>query len=236
MHIRTFTLFPELIEAVNQSSIVGRATQQGLVSFSNINVRNYATDVHKTVDDSPFGGSPGMVLRCQELDAALNKKTPLPGSAVIFFDPSGVIFKQSDARSLSCLQEINFVCGHYEGIDQRIVDKWATHVFSIGDFVLTGGEIPALLVTDAVVRLLEGSLGNAISAQDDSHTDGLLSYPSYTRPQNYEGLCVPDVLTSGNHDAIRKWQRALQLRRTREARPDLFCTAPLSPNDLDLLQ
>lgn len=235
MKVEFVTLFPEMVLDATRHSILGRAQESGIVEFLAHNPRDHATDNHRTIDSKPFGGSPGMLIRCQELDACLRAVNIQAGDAVVFFEPSGALFRQSTAKQLSGVERVILVCGHYEGIDQRMVEKWATHVVSLGDFILTGGELPALIVADAVVRLLPGSLGDAGSLGEDSHADGLLSYPQYTRPQEFAGLAVPDVLVSGDHQAIERWRRTQQLRDTRRLRPDLFCTAPLSLADLELL-
>ncbi len=235
LHLDFVTLFPEVIEGPMRQSIVHRAVEKELCTWKCTNPRDFSQDKHHTVDDSPFGGSPGMLLRCQELHAALESLELPKERRVVVFEPSGERFHQAVAQSLAASSHVVFVCGHYEGIDQRITERWATDVLSLGDFVLTGGELPALVVADAVVRLLGGALGNAGSLAADSHTDGLLSYPQWTRPAEFLDQKVPDVLLSGNHKEIEKWRRAWQLRQTRKARPDLFCTAPLSKDDLSLL-
>jgi tRNA (guanine37-N1)-methyltransferase len=235
MKIEFVTLFPSMVLDATQHSILARAAEAGAVEFRAHNPRDHSTDNHKTVDEKPFGGAPGMLLRCQEMNACLNAAQIQSTDAVVFFEPSGQLFRQSVARELSTHDRILLVCGHYEGIDQRMIDRWGTHVLSLGDFILTGGELPALVVADAVVRLLPGSLGDSASLDEDSHSDGLLSYPQYTRHQDFEGLAVPDVLVSGDHQAIARWRRTQQLRTTRANRPDLFCTAPLSLADLELL-
>jgi tRNA (guanine37-N1)-methyltransferase len=229
------TLFPEVIEGPMRQSIVHRAVEKGLFSWACTNPRDFATDSHNTVDDAPFGGSPGMLMRCPELHAAMESLSLPTQRRVVVFEPSGSRFTQSVAKDLSQASHVAFVCGHYEGIDQRITDRWATDVLSLGDFVLTGGELPALVVADAIIRLLGGALGNAGSLEADSHSDGLLSYPQWTRPADFMGARVPGVLLSGNHGEIHKWRRSWQLRQTRTSRPDLFCTAPLSKEDLTLL-
>ncbi|MBL8087934.1 MAG: tRNA (guanosine(37)-N1)-methyltransferase TrmD [Chthonomonas sp.] len=229
------TLFPEMIGPVLETSIVGRAVRRGDVAYGTVNPRDFATDTHRTVDDRPFGGGPGMLLRAPEMMAAIRSIPSAEGRRIVFFEPSGTMFRQADALRLAKSSAITFVCGHYEGIDQRVLDLCATDVFSMGDFILTGGELPALLIADAVVRTLPNALGSAESLVADSHSDGLLSAPQYTRPEEFEGMRVPEVLLSGDHGKIARWRRQMQLRTTRERRPDLFSTAPLSRDDLDLL-
>lgn len=235
MKVKFVSLFPEMVLGAARHSILQRAEEAGLVAFHAVNPRDFATDLHRTVDDHPFGGDPGMVLRCQEMDLALRSLDLHKGDPVVFFEPWGTRFEQSHAREFSRASSLTLVCGRYEGIDHRMHEKWATHVLSLGDFVLTGGELPALIVADAVTRLIPGVLGSGESLEADSHADGLLSYPQYTRPQNFEGMEVPEVLTSGNHGAIQKWRREQQIKFTRKHRPDLFAKAPLDPADLELL-
>jgi len=235
MKVQFVTLFPEMVLGAARHSILQRAESSGLVGFHAVNPRDFATDPHHTVDDQPFGGDPGMVLRCQEMDLALRSLDLNAGDPVVFFEPWGARFDQGLARSFSQASCLTLVCGRYEGIDHRMHEKWATHVLSLGDFVLTGGELPALIVADAVTRLIPGVLGSGESLDADSHADGLLSYPQYTRPQIFEGMAVPDVLTSGNHKAIQKWRREQQIKNTRKHRPDLFAKAPLDPHDIELL-
>lgn len=235
LRIDFVTLFPEQVQQTLQHSITGRAIETGLVETCARSPREFATDAHGTVDDRPFGGGPGMVLRCAELHATLTALAPDPGTPIVFFEPSGRKFTQSDARRWASGERLVLVCGHYEGIDQRMIDRWATDVISLGDFILTGGELPAMVVADATIRNLPGVLGSADSLDEDSHADGLLSYPQYTRPAEFEGMTVPEVLLSGDHGAIARWRRQKQIQTTRTQRPDLFSSAPLSRDDLNLL-
>lgn len=229
------TLFPEMIEAVVSTSILGRARRAGRVDFQTVNPRDFTTDRHRTVDGSTYGGGPGMLMMVEPLALALRSLNLTPDDVVILFEPSGTRFRQATASRLANSPRIVLVCGHYEGIDQRIHDEFSTEVLSMGDFVLTGGELPAMTVADAVTRLLPEVLGDAQSLVEDSHSDGLLSYPQYAKPSEFEGLSVPEVLTSGDHGKVARFRRQHQVRTTRTQRPDLFCQAPLDVSDLDWL-
>jgi tRNA (guanine37-N1)-methyltransferase len=229
------TLFPEMVLGALAHSITARAQAGGAVAFKAANPRDFATDRHRTVDDTSYGGGPGMVLMAPLVAAALSSLQPDPHTAIVLCDPAGERFDQSAAEALAAKPQVVFLCGHYEGVDERVRTRLATHCYSLGDFVLTGGEIPALAMADAVVRLLPGALGDPESHRDDSFQQGLLGFPLYTRPDEFQGECVPDVLKSGNHGQIARWRRAQQLRRTRDHRPDLFCRASLEESDLDLL-
>ncbi|MDQ2986553.1 MAG: tRNA (guanosine(37)-N1)-methyltransferase TrmD [Armatimonadota bacterium] len=235
MRISFVSLFPATVLAAVRHSMLLRAEQAGIVSFNAVNVRDFATDPHRTVDDTAYGGGPGMVMKPDVVGAAIDSMQP-EGAAVILTDPSGKLFRQADAAALSNEARLIFVCGHYEGIDDRVAERYSMRRYSIGDFVLTGGELPAAAMADAVVRLLPGVLGSPESLQEDAFQDGLLSYPQYTKPSEWEGMAVPDVLLSGDHDRVDKWRRARRLELTRQNRPDLFARAPLSKDDLKLLQ
>ena len=188
------------------------------------------------VNTDPYGGGPGMVMMAPVVADALASLSPAPGAAVVMTDPAGELFTQYHAEELAAHEDVVFLCGHYEGVDERVRLKLATHCFTIGDYVLTGGELPALVMADSIVRLREGVLGDPESHRDDSHSNGgLLGFPLYTRPAAWEGQDVPPVLTSGDHGAISRWRRQQQLQRTRLHRPDLFARADLRPGDLDLL-
>ena len=210
-----------------------RAEQNGLVEFHGVDMRGFATDAHRTVDDTPYGGGPGMVIKPDIVAAALRSFDP---GTIVITDPSGPLFTQSAAQELAQRDPITFVCGHYEGIDDRVVDAFQMRRYSIGDFVLTGGELPAAVMADAIVRLLPGVLGSPESLEEDAFKDGLLSYPQYTRPADWERIPVPEVLTTGDHGAIAKWRRQQRLLATRKNRPDLYARSPLSKKDLDLLK
>ncbi len=236
LHIDFVTLFPEMVLTGVRHSMLLRAEQAGLVKFGAANPRDFATDVHRTVDDTPFGGGPGMVMRPDTVGMALDsliREGVQP--RVLIMEPWGQRFSQPLAQELSESEHTILLCGHYEGIDARIAEKYDALPISLGDFILTGGELPALLIADAVTRLIPGVLGDQESLSTDSHSNGLLSYPQYTRPWDWEGRTPPEVLRSGNHAAIEKWRRQWSLRTTREQRPDLFALAHLEPGDIDLL-
>ncbi|HRJ27603.1 MAG TPA: tRNA (guanosine(37)-N1)-methyltransferase TrmD [Fimbriimonadaceae bacterium] len=235
MRLSFVTLFPELVLGALRHSILLRAESSGRVEFRAANPRDFATDAHRTVDDRPAGGGPGMVLRADRVADAFQSLNPDPHAEVIFLDPNGEVFDQRIARELSQAPEVVFLCGHYEGIDDRVRERLATRTLSLGDFILTGGELASLVIADAVVRLIPGVLGSAQSLEVDAHADGLLSGPNYTSPVEWEGLSIPEVLRSGDHQAASRWRRRWSLQSTRERRPELFCRAPLSRADLDLL-
>jgi tRNA (guanine37-N1)-methyltransferase len=230
------TLFPEAIQAGLGFSILDRAATQGLASYHCVNPRDFTSDARRTVDDKPFGGSAGMLLMAEPIARALESLPIAEDTAVVFPDPTGRRFVQADAENLAKRQHVVFVCGHYEGIDERIFETFGTHKFSLGDFVLTNGEFPAIIMADAMVRVVPGVLGSSDSLEQDSFGDGLLSSPQYTRPAEWRGRSVPEVLTSGDHERIRKWRRAESLRHTLATRPDLLATAQLSKEDLQLLK
>ncbi|MCW5943395.1 MAG: tRNA (guanosine(37)-N1)-methyltransferase TrmD [Fimbriimonadaceae bacterium] len=235
MRLGFVSLFPDLIEPYFAAGVLGRAARKGLLEIVTANPRDFAYDRHRTVDDSPCGGGPGMLMRVEPVDLALRSLRLSSGAAVVVTEPFGSPFDQAVALELAERPEVAFVCGHYEGIDARFARLRATHVLSVGDFVLTGGELPALVMADAVARLVPGVLGSPESAGADSFAHGLLSAPNYTRPVEYEGIRVPDVLLSGDHRAIEEWRRAEALRITRENRPDLFARAALAKKDADRL-
>ena len=221
MRIDLLTPFPEMAHGVLGSSILGRAQRAGLVEITTHNLRDWTTDRHRMTDDTPYGGGPGMVMKIEPLHRALQE---LRGSdsRVILFTPQGVPFRQSTAARLAQSDHLILVCGHYEGVDERVAEHLIDEEISLGDFVLTNGVLPALVVVDAVVRLLPGVLGHDLSAQQDSFQEGLLDHPHYTKPAEYNGWRVPDVLLSGDHGAIARWRQEEARRRTRERRPDLW--------------
>lgn len=235
MRISFVTLFPEIIPLAFGHSMLRRAVEAGHVRVDAANPRDFATDRHRTVDDTPFGGGPGMLMRVEPVHAALESLHLGPERVIVMPDPTGVRFAQSHATQWSKSTELVFVCGHYEGIDDRIRQHWQAVPISLGDFVLTGGELPALVMADAVVRLLPGVLGDPESLEIDSFADGLLSAAQFTRPEEWEGLSVPAVLKSGDHGAVARYKRKESLRVTRERRPDLLRTATLSAQDLKLI-
>jgi tRNA (guanine37-N1)-methyltransferase len=235
VRIDVVTIFPDLVRAVLGHSIMKRAQDAGLVTVQAHDLRDFTTDKHRSVDDTPYGGGAGMLMRPAPLFDAVASLDLAPGDPVILLTPQGTVFNQALARELSERPRMTLLCGHYEGFDERVRTHLATHEISIGDYVLTGGELPALTVIDAVVRLLPGVLGSHESAAADSHADGLLEYPHYTRPPEYRGWRVPDVLLSGHHAEIAKWRRKEQFRRTQSRRPDLWAAFAPSKSDLKLL-
>lgn len=236
MRIDIVTLFPEMIERALDHGIPSRAAKVGHVHYRCANPRDFATDKHRTVDDAPYGGGPGMVLKVDLVAAALRSLSGHENARIILTDPRGQLFTQPVAERLAAEDHVIFICGHYEGVDERVRTHLCHESLTIGDYVLTGGELPALVMTDAITRLRPDVLGDPESHRDDSHSnDGLLGFPLYTRPLEFEGTRVPDVLQAGNHPAIAKWRRAEQLKITRSHRPDLFARADLKPGDLELL-
>ncbi len=230
MKIDVLTLFPEMFTGVFGSSILGKAAAKGIVELNAVNFRNYSTSKHGTVDDTPYGGGGGMVLKPDPIFAAVEDLVSHQAAKprIILMCPQGETFTQKKAEELSQEQHLIFICGHYEGYDERIREHLVTDELSIGDYVLTGGELPAMTVVDSVVRLLPGVLGNEMSAVTDSFSTGLLEYPHYTRPAEFRGLKVPDVLLSGHHGNVEKWRREQSLLRTLQRRPDLLEHADLS--------
>lgn len=238
MQIEVITLFPGLIEAGLSAGVVGRARSAGLLRVGTENPRDHATDTHRTVDDRPFGGGPGMVLAPGPLAAAIRAgRARLPaGSPMIGLSAQGRRFDQEAARRLAGLPGFGLVAGRYEGIDQRVTDALIDEELSIGDYVLSGGELPALVVIDAAARLLPGVLGDAQSAGQDSFGAGLLDWPQYTRPETWEGRGVPVVLLGGNHAAIARWRLKQALGRTWRLRPDLLAQRGLAAEERALLE
>lgn len=224
MRIDLLTLFPEMFGAVFGQSILKRAWDQGLVEIVLTNIRDYATDKHRSVDDKPYGGGAGMVLMCGPLFAAVEdlQQRGEPADEVILLCPQGQRFTQQMAGELAQKKRIILIAGHYEGFDERIREHLVSREISLGDFVLTGGEVPAMAVVDAVVRLLPGVLGAAESIEEESFRNDLLEYPHYTRPADFRGWKVPEVLVSGHHEAIRLWRLQESRERTRRKRPDLY--------------
>lgn len=223
MRIDILTVLPEMIESPLNCSILKRAKDKGLAEIVVHNLRDYTTNKHRKVDDYPFGGEAGMVMQIQPVDACISKlKAERDYDEVIFVSPDGETFDQPMANSLSLLNNIIILCGHYKGIDYRIREHFITREISIGDYVLTGGEIPAVVITDAVVRLIPGVIGDEQSALSDSFQDNLLAPPVYTRPAVYNGWAVPDILLSGHEANIAKWRLDQAIERTRRLRPDLL--------------
>lgn len=224
LRIDILTLFPEMFQSILGVSIPKRAADKGLVSYHLTNIRDFATDRHQSVDDKPFGGGPGMVMMPQVVFDAVEsaeKQDPRPATRIIL-TPQGRQFDQALAEELATHHRLLLIAGHYEGFDERIIEGLSPMEISIGDYVLSGGELPALVVIDAIVRLLPGALGAEDGAADESFADGLLEYPQYTRPREFRGMAVPEILLSGNHPAIAAWRREQREIRTRERRPDLW--------------
>ncbi|MBQ9246855.1 tRNA (guanosine(37)-N1)-methyltransferase TrmD [bacterium] len=222
MRFDVLSLFPETITDACHFSIIKRALESNLIEINAINPRDYTKDKHKKVDDTPYGGGAGMLLSCQPYLDALNAIEKIENSKTVIMSPKGKVFNQELAKEYSQKEQLIIICGHYEGFDERILEKSNAEEISIGDFVLTGGEIPALCIIDSVTRLLKGVLGDDESAEYDSHYDGLLEHPHYTKPREYEGLEVPEILLSGNHEKIKEWRRLQQFLVTKNKRPDLF--------------
>jgi len=237
MRFDVFTLIPDAVQAYLSSSILGRAQARGTIQIQLHNLRQYTHDRHRTTDDMPYGGGGGMVMKPEPaFEAVETVLGPDIGSVpVILLTPQGHVFDQRLAAGLAAYPRLALLCGRYEGVDERIRQHLASLEISIGDYVLTGGEIPALAIIDAVARLLPGVLGDEGAAADDSHATGLLEYPHYTRPAEFRGWSVPDVLTSGDHARVAAWRREQSLRRTLERRPDLIARAPLSASDRQVL-
>jgi tRNA (guanine37-N1)-methyltransferase len=248
MRIDILTLFPGMFDGPFSHSIIKRARERNLVTILVHNIRDYAYDKHHTVDDYPYGGGAGMVLKPEPIFEAVEtiklairceqgqieeESLEIP---VILLTPQGRLFSQVIARELSRYNNLILICGHYEGIDERVREHLVSDEISIGDYVLSGGELAAMVVVDTLVRLLPGVLGSEASAVNDSHSEGLLEYPQYTRPQVYRGWSVPDILLSGNHSKIAKWRRQQAILRTLERRPDLLQTAVLSNEEIQLIE
>jgi tRNA (guanine37-N1)-methyltransferase len=237
MRFEVFSLFPQLLQPYLEASIIQRAIQNNLLEVYLHDIRAWTADRHHVTDDAPYGGGGGMVMKPAPVFAAVESVlgTP-PVSPVILMTPQGRLFTQKVASELVRFPRLAIICGRYEGIDERIREHLVTDEISIGDYVLTGGELPALAVIDAVARLIPGVLGDPDGAIDDSHASGLLEYPHYTRPLNFRGWTVPDVLLSGNHAEITRWRRRQSLERTLKRRPDLLQSAPLSAADREYLE
>ena len=220
MRIDILTLFPEMFSAL-KSSLIGKAQEKNLVEINIIDFREFSQDKHKKVDDYPFGGGAGMLLKVQPLFDAVNSiKTP--NSKVILLSPRGRTYNQSIVKEYSKLNHIILVCGHYEGVDERFIELCVDEELSVGDYVLTGGEIPAMIVADSVCRYIDGVLHNAETVSEESFSSNLLEYPQYTRPQEFMGLTVPEVLLSGNHQEVEKWRKEKSIEITKKRRPDLL--------------
>ncbi len=243
MHIDILTLFPDMFQGPFQTGIFQRAVDRKLVSLSIHNIRDYTHDRHATADDYPYGGGAGMVMKPEPIFEAVESiKSGIPEARdsgqppVILLSPQGRLFSQSIANELSKHGHLILICGHYEGVDERVCQHLATDEISIGDYVLSGGELAAMVIVDAVVRLIPRVLGSPNSPLDDSHVSGLLEYPQYTRPPEYRGWSVPEVLLSGNHAQINRWRRQQAILRTGQRRPELLAEASLSPEEKRLVK
>lgn len=238
MLFEVVTIFPRLVETAPREGIVGRAIERGLVDLRVHDLRDFTDDRHRVVDDEPYGGGPGMVLKPEPIFRAVDAIRRERGepSTVVLVSPQGRRFTDADARRLAALPHIVVICGRYEGVDERVREHVATEELSIGDYVLTGGELPALVLLDAVTRLLPGAVGDAESVAQDSFARGILDCPHYTRPAEFRGLGVPPVLQSGHHGDIRRWRIRESLRRTIARRPELLATAQLDRDEHDVLR
>ena len=237
MNYHILTLFPEMVMDGLNTSIIGRAVEKGLLSIDAINIRDYSKDKHNHVDDAPYGGGAGMVMQpgpvCDSYEDLCRKIGKRP--RVLYMTPQGQTFNQSIAEELAKEEDLVFLCGHYEGIDERALELIVTDYLSVGDYVLTGGELPAMVMIDCISRLVPGVLNNDVSAEIESFHDNLLEYPQYTRPEVYEGKKVPEVLLSGHHKNIETWRRQQSIKRTLERRPDLLADANLSKKEKQYL-
>ena len=237
MNYHILTLFPEMVMDGLNTSIIGRAVEKGMISIEAINIRDYSKDKHNHVDDAPYGGGAGMVMQpgpvCDSYEDLCRKIGKRP--RVLYMTPQGQTFNQSIAEELAKEEDLVFLCGHYEGIDERALELIVTDYLSVGDYVLTGGELPAMVMIDCISRLVPGVLNNDVSAEIESFHDNLLEYPQYTRPEVYEGKKVPEVLLSGHHKNIETWRRQQSIKRTWERRPDLLADANLSKKEKQYL-
>ena len=227
MHFYIMTLFPEMFPGIMDASILGRAKTQGLLEWEAVNIRDYTLDKHMKVDDYPYGGGAGMVMQAEPIyrcyEALQQKMKPEPKKKrVIYVTPQGHVFDQKMAEDFAKEEELVFLCGHYEGVDERVLEEIVTDYVSVGDYVVTGGELPAMVMMDTISRLVPGVLHNKDSAETESFADGLLEYPQYTRPEEYHGKKVPEVLLSGHHKNIEAWRLERSLERTKKYRPDLY--------------
>ncbi len=238
MKINIMTLFPDMCESVLSESIIGRAREKGYVEINCINIRDYTLDKHRRVDDAPYGGGMGMLMQTQPIHdcyKAICEKSENKNH-LIYMSPCGEVLTQKKVKELATMDEITILCGHYEGIDQRVIDTLVDEQISIGDYVLTGGELPALVLADSISRMLEGVLPNDEAKELESHYNGLLEYPQYTRPYEWNGLKVPDVLISGHHGNVDKWRREQSLIMTAKYRPDMLEKAELTEKEKEFLE
>ena len=238
MNFHVLTLFPEMIRNGMNTSITGRAINAGILSVEAINIRDYAFNKHQKVDDYTYGGGAGMLMQAEPVYLAYEAIAEKAGKRprVVYLTPQGQVFNQQMARDMAKEEDLVFLCGHYEGIDERVLEEIVTDYVSIGDYVLTGGELPALVMMDTISRLVPGVLNNDMSAQTESFSDNLLEYPQYTRPENWEGKLVPPVLLSGNHKKLAEWYREQSVIRTAKRRPDLIERAELTQKERELAE
>ena len=237
MNFTVLTIFPEMFSALLGAGVIKRAIERQHISVEPINIRDFAKDRHRTVDDRPYGGGCGMVMKPEPVAEAIrHARKKHPGAYTLLLTPQGRLFNQRVAQELAPCAGIILVCGRYEGIDERIREHLVDEELSIGDYVLTGGEVAAMVVIDTVSRLIPGTLGSEHSAQEDSFSTGLLEYPQYTRPRSFEEANVPEVLLSGDHGAIRQWRRQTSLIRTILKRPDLLMDQPLTTGDIEFMK
>ncbi len=239
MKIDILSLFPEMFAGPFSTSILKRAQESGLIEINLVNIRDFSTNKHRTVDDTPYGGGAGMVMAPEAIFGAVGdavKKNEGTPARVVLMTPQGRPFSQTIAQDLAGERNLVLICGHYEGVDERVREGLVTDEISIGDYVLTGGELPAMVVVDAVTRLIPGVLGESASVEEESFNTGLLEYPQYTRPREYRGQAVPEVLLSGHHEEIRKWRRKQSLLRTLERRPELLAKVELTREDKEILK
>lgn len=224
MHFHVMTLFPEMVEQGLNTSILKRAMDRGVISLETANIRDFTNNKHGRVDDYTYGGGAGMLMQAQPIyDCCMSIQERLPKRArVVFMTPQGNVFTQKKAQELALEEDLIFLCGHYEGVDERVIDEIVTDSISIGDYVLTGGELPAMVAIDAIARMVPGVLSNSESGETESFMDGLLEYPQYSRPEEWRGRKVPDILLSGDHAKVDRWRFEQSLLRTKERRPDLY--------------
>lgn len=245
MNFHVMTLFPDMINQAMNTSIIGRAMERGLLSIHAVDIRDYSMDKHKRVDDYPYGGGAGMVMapgpvfsthEAVQKEIRERTKDPNKKPRVVYLTPQGRVFNQRIAEEFAKAEELIFLCGHYEGIDERVLEMIVTDPISIGDYVLTGGELPVMVMIDCISRLIPGVLNNDVSAEFESFQDNLLEYPQYTRPEQFMGKKVPEVLLSGHHANIEKWRREQSIERTKKMRPDLLEHANLSEKERKLIE
>lgn len=226
MRIDIMTLFPEMCRAYYSESVIGRAAAKGIIEIDAVNIRDYTLDKHNRVDDTPYGGGMGMLMQAQPIYDCFSALCGRLGKRphLIYMSPQGAVLTQQRAKELSKLDNIAILCGHYEGVDERVIEAIVDEEISIGDYVLTGGELPALVLTDCIARMVDGVLPNDEAKSKESHYDGLLEYPQYTKPAEWNGMAVPEVLLSGHHANIEKWRTEMAEKRTKERRPDMYET------------